>query len=248
MTKIVLLIIIGAAVVGIILYAIKSLLDPLFEYNSCVKLTCQNTNLSKKEVKKRIRGFVDEVKNRCKSELGLSIKILPIYQISKHKELGFGTAVKMLRIVTYSPIWIEKILTSQKLWKLSFVQSVGHEIGHRRDLSRGVFFLVKNLNDRKFFLWVREVRCDYFGLEFASQVCPLCSRGEILEAIQVKADEYAAQSLGKKNKNYTHPSWKIRLKILRTYENFNEDVIRFIAKEAGCINAEYISKIVSLLK
>lgn len=70
------------------------------------------------------------------------------------------------------------------------------------------------------------------------------TKNKILKAIKLKIDYNAPDEYAKQKSYFDHPSWNLRFKLLSEYMNFNEDVIRYIAKEDGITDEKYIKKMI----
>ena len=131
-------------------------------------------------------------------------------------------------------------------WQVAFHQSIGHELGHQFDKQIGWrrFFLTKE--EKKLFLWLREVRCDLFSLRFLTGKHGFC-RPLIQQGLDLKIDAYTGADQEKKDRfTKTHPSWTIRREIMEHYPTITKEVIDMLADKAGCKNSAFINEMYEL--
>lgn len=114
----------------------------------------------------------------------------------------------------------------------AFLISVGHEIGHRLDYK---VTSVRGYRNQKFVSWCNEVHHDFYGATVAAN----SSRQELLSSTRFKCEQKPWNS-----DSFSCPSWLRRL-YYETYYDFNEKLIRKIAKDAKCRNENTIQKIIS---
>lgn len=198
------------------------------------------------KARKHIRSIKKKLVTYCRKN-GLKICIWPIYPFPRKDELATGTAPKFLHMVTYSSMWMEKLADGDSLWQIAFEQSVGHEIGHRYDLSKRNF--CKDVEDDKknFFNWVQECRCDFYGICFLNALySKQISRDYIIRAFENKMKVYQPVEEDRAQSCLTHPSWNFRYKMVKKYQEFNADVIHEIAIEAGMIDERYEKRLAGL--
>jgi hypothetical protein len=136
--------------------------------------------------------------------------------------------------------WIKKLMNKDVNWKIAFLHTIGHELGHK---DREPFFSIFYTKKGRFRNWVRECRADFYGLQFVQEEYVL-TKNNVLKAIELKIDYNAPDEYAKQKSDFTHPSWNLRFKLLSEYMNFNQDVIRCIAKEAGVTDEKYIKKMI----
>lgn len=203
------------------------------------KKTARKLGISMSDVKKQFRKVVQEEIDRC-STLNTKIKIVPYHDVYARDELGMGIWAKF-GVVLCTANWIELALTQNQQWRLALTQSVGHEIGHKEDIQKGILFSFRKKTDQKFFYWLREIRCDYKGVWYAMKFTDM-SREKVIKAIRAKARKYNKHNDGKTF--FKHPEWNFRIKMLNKYPELTEAAIREIAAKAGCKNEKYIQEII----
>lgn len=229
---------------GLIAYFIiwKLMIKPTYLRFSGANYYYKKLSAKMKKTKKDIKAEFDtiiEQANRCCAEEKTSVSIMPYYEVDTRDALGFGLVPK-LNTILYSSVWIELTLTKSAKWQIAFAQSVGHELGHKDDIPKDVMFLFRKSADRRFFYWVREIRNDLYGVEFARKYYS-CTKDEIQEAVRMKANMYDKTT---RKKNYhTHPAWCFRRYIIKKYSVLTEEAILCIADKAGCTNKRYIDKL-----
>lgn len=200
----------------------------------------------KPKARKYIKLIKKKLVNYC-CERDVNIRILPIYQIGEKDKLAMGTARKSLRIITYSSIWMEKLADGDRVWEIAFEQTVGHELGHRKDLSPKEFCNDVEEHKVKFFNWVQECRCDFYGICFLNALYSnQISRDDINLAFKEKMHVYQPVEEERERACMTHPSWEFHYKMIAKYQNFNADVIHEIAKEAKMTDKEYEKELTAL--
>lgn len=192
-----------------------------------------------KSIKKKLVDYC------CEREV--KIKILPIYPIRQKDKLAMALARKPFRIITYSSMWMEKLSDGDLLWQIAFEQSVGHEIGHRYDLSKRDFCKDVEDDKKRFFNWVQECRCDYYGICFLNALySKQIPRDYIIRAFENKMKVYQPVEEDRAQACSTHPSWDFRYKMIKKYQEFNADVIHEIAIEAGMTDERYEKELAAL--
>lgn len=194
---------------------------------------------TKQEIKEAFLAIIEEARYFCAKD-GVPIRLLPFYTVSSRNALGFGIYAK-INTILFSAVWIELILTKSPKWKISFAQSVGHELAHKDDIFKGLFFFLRKRTDRKFFNWVREIRNDICGVEFAIKHYGY-TKEEVYEAVRMKANLYNATTL-QDTDHMSHPSWQFRQIMMKRWSVLTEEAVREIAERAGCKNEQYIEKI-----
>ena len=157
--------------------------------------------------------------------------------------LTMSTCPKVFRTIVMSPSWISFLSgatpESAETWKAAYYQSIGHELGHQFD--KPTFFGVpirKTKEEQRLFCWLREVSCDFYGIDFVVEQIKSYTREDVLLAIDVKISVYTAERgdvAGRK-----HPTWAVRKSIMENYNALNADVIEVLVKESGCNNQDFI--------
>lgn len=132
--------------------------------------------------------------------------------------------------IAISPEWMHQLIINENIEnvRIALLGTLGHEISHKMGNIKGL---------RKFELWTNEVHCDFKGAS-------LTLNGErklLLKSIHNKIQ------LGRKNiddKDCTHPSWRQRIEYASQYD-YNEELIRKIAKDTKCSNEKRIQKVIN---
>ena len=140
--------------------------------------------------------------------------------------------------ILVTPTWVEKILSGNKVWEQAFVQTIGHETCHKKEKISAIFSPFKKA---KFTNWVREANCDAFGVIFAMNYLGL-SKKEIVNSVEVKARAMGNGKLSSKG-DFSHPDWKLRVKLLDKHEAFNASAIEDIKIAIEYKNSEYADKL-----
>lgn len=238
---ILIMLLIGKAIIMVKRQFVDNFLN---ELKSCMNEASEKSELPLSDVKKHLKTTIETVKEHAKKIKG-RISILPIYPIQEKNQLSAGSCSPFLSIITYSPIWIVKVITEGKTWENAFLQTIGHEIGHFYDIKRGLAFYFLKKNNKKFYYWMREICCDYYGVAFVKKFYPPISREEILAAVTEKSKIYVSQN--NNQKGIGHPSWDVRLKVLYEHTLIDQEVIKYIAKESNCNDEKYINNVVKKL-
>lgn len=244
LTALILLLVISLTGLGLIVYFVlwKLMIKPTYLRFSGADYYYKKLSVKKKKSKQDIKEEFGAIVGRAKSNCAAAkatVNILPYYEVSARNALGFGI-VPRLNTILYSSVWIELTLTKSSKWQIAFAQSVGHELGHKDDIPKDILFPFRKLADRRFYNWVCEIRNDLYGVEFARKYYSYTEE-DIHEAVCMKANMYDKTT---RKKNYqTHPTWRFRLSIMKNYSVLTEEVIRYIAENAGCTNKKYIEKV-----
>lgn len=129
--------------------------------------------------------------------------------------------------ITVTPEWVYQLVTNSDKARIALLGTLGHEMSHKMGNIKGI---------RKFELWTNEVHCDFKGASLTLN----SERRLLLESMHNKIQ------LGHKdidNKNCTHPSWRQRIEYASQYD-YNEELIRKIAKDTKCSNEKRIQKVI----
>lgn len=241
------LIAIAVILIALAVWGLMMIIIPTFRTKTnrayyCKKLVKEKKFKNTKAVMTKLNAIVQEAREHC-LEKGYDMKISPTYEVEKRNDLGMGIR-RWFDTIVYSGVWIEKLLTGAPIWKIAFMESIGHEIGHRKDIKQNILFYLRPKCERKFFYWTREVLNDYRGIAFVNEFYPEHSRKTILNAVKKKAKAY--DSSKKKKSYFTHPTWAFRLELQNRYESFSEKVVYAIAKKAGCENKAFVAEIAKL--
>lgn len=215
--------------------------------NTWRKITSFVTGKTKREVENDMATLIAEAMAACKKS-GKQMKI--IYDPSADiTTLTMSTCPKVFKTIVMSPSWIPFLSgatpDSVEDWKVAFYQSVGHELGHQFDVP-SVFGVPirKNKAERRLFCWLREVRCDLYGVDFAVSHLASYGKDDIMVAIDVKIAAYTAQKGDIADRK--HPTWAVRKSIMENHNELNADVIEVLVKESGCDNQGFIDAMYQL--
>lgn len=143
-------------------------------------------------------------------------------------KLGANAGFFKESAIIVTPEWVYQLVTNSDKARIALLGTLGHEISHKMGNIKGC---------RKFELWTNEVHCDFKGAS-------LTLNGErrlLLESIHNKIQ------IGRKNiddKDCTHPSWRQRIEYASQYD-YNEELIRKIAKDTKCSNEKRIQKVIN---
>lgn len=193
--------------------------------------------LFKPKEKKRFGQLKKKITKYCSSR-GVKIYIEPVYFPERINQLAIGTPKNNMPLIAYSSFWLEKV--TSPLWEMAFVQSVGHELGHRFDLPSDEINGKSEPDKMRFFCWVRECRCDFYGIHFAKAMYLQCTRDDIIEAVVEKSEVYKPTEEERAKPTEDHPSWNFRIYLATKYLQFNAETVREIAEEAGYKDRKYI--------
>lgn len=218
-------------------------------YHQCSKMLNKEMNMNIKEygndLSKKLNIYIKK----------FNLKLKEKNQIDKQKDIKFlftchpiGGINNLLNAnsvgktkVNFTINWIDKLNTNEDKWKTAFVFISGHEIGHK---TNEPFFKLGITKKGKFVNWVRESRADFIGMKFA---CFTLNENKIkiINAMNFWNEYNDSKRIfyNKKFAAQTHPYWQFREKLLTQYDEFNEQVIKDIAKELSFNNEKYISKI-----
>lgn len=228
-----------AAILGAFIWVIWRFFSPIVNKRYWVKKAAKELGVSKETVMATFNTFLNQAKKFCQL-CHVDMRFTHYDIFCKRKALSMGTAVK-LNVIYYSPIWIYLVATNPHTWGIAFLHSVGHEFNHRYDAKKGKGFIFRSKEERRFFNWLQEVRNDFWGFYCVHHFYPSYSRKTILNAIEKKAEFYDKAKKKGKYETTSHPSWKLRVALLKKYNTYCEEVIEEIAKAAGCTNQEYIN-------
>lgn len=133
--------------------------------------------------------------------------------------------------ITVTPEWAFKLASDESV-KPIFEITLGHELSHK-DRHISCFTHMPNF---RFCTWINEIYAD-FGA--AQKMCD-SSREDLLSAMNYKMNYKLNR--GKQDKEtLSHPSWKRRISYVENY-NFDEKLIKQIAKDTNCKNQRLIAK------
>lgn len=208
------------------------------------KSACEK-RLSNEAVTKEFLSLCKEVEACCVRK---SIKIWGIkpWHLSGEKEkLNANAGFSWLPIISYTPSWISKVISDDPQWKVAFLHTMGHEMGHRNREPSPRYSFTANPSPKTCFVnYVRECRCDFYGMEFMKAEYPQYTREEVILAKEKEAEDIERHNNGVERVSSTHPTWTFRLELLRTYTCFDQAVIQRIAKETGFGDQRFIDSMV----
>lgn len=221
-----------------------------------------------KEIKKEFKGIEKEALSACKEYSGLRFLNKLCYRRCLDLSDLNACTLKPTRTIAYSPLWIflctADMFCNRDDWRIAFMQSVGHELGHQFDKRKDFLFgLRHSYEERRLFYWLREVACDIYSLGFMAKQFP-CFVSRFRGALDLKIWKYMNQMTGKE-KFFRHPTWAIRKKVIfefalakdpvrnprlcessKIIKGLTKEIIDFLANEAGCTNEKYIKKMYKL--
>lgn len=204
-----------------------------------VKKAAKELKCSEDMVEARFNEVLSQAKQHC-AYMGAEMHFTHFYPCNKLNELGMATSYKALRLIAYAPVWVYLVTTRPRLWSIAFMQSVGHEFNHRFDAKKGKRFYFRSKEERRFYYWLREVRNDFEGVSFVKCFYPQYARKTILNAVEKKGEFYDKGKKPSQRESMTHPSWHMRVALLKKYDAFSLDVVEEVARAAGCKNRDYI--------
>ena len=178
----------------------------------------------------------DDIKDKA-SKVGIKIVSFGYFN-------GFSNALSGRASIPFfiliTPSWFVKTASGDSVWQIALLHTLGHEIAHKAKEPHPCLGLTKQGRFRN---WVREVRADFWGLNFVENYYHI-SRPSILKAVEKKTNynlEIAPRTgCGSK----THPSGPFRYTLLSENQSFNSQVVRCIAKELGYTNNSYIEQLI----
>lgn len=203
------------------------------------------------KVKEWLAAEVSRAQDACLMKTGKKMRVICTMPLDKRDTLFMGACFRWTRLISFSPVWVYNMhgledASLRVAWKVAFHQSIGHELGHQFDKQIGwrKFFLSKE--EKKLFLWLREVRCDLFSLRFLTGKHGFC-RPLIQQGLDLKIDTYTRGDQEKKDRfTKTHPSWTIRREIMEHYPTITKGIIDMLADKAGCKNRAFIYEMYEL--
>ncbi|MEQ2782462.1 hypothetical protein AAAU52_04980 [Blautia hansenii] len=154
--------------------------------------------------------------------------------------LNVCSRLRFSKRIDIKSTWIKKLLDKKEYWEIAFLHTIGHELGHK---DKEPIFSILHTKKGRFRNWVRECRADFYGLQFVQKEYAF-TRNEVLKAIELKIDYNAPDEYAKQKSDFIHPNWNLRFQLLSDYRNFNQDAIRYIAKEVGITDEKYIKKMI----
>lgn len=143
-------------------------------------------------------------------------------------KLGANAGFFKKSAIIVTPEWVYQLVTNSDKARIALLGTLGHEISHKMGNIKGI---------RKFELWTNEVHCDFKGASLTLN----SERRLLLESMLNKIQ------IGHKDiddKDCTHPSWRQRIEYASQYD-YNEELIRKIAKDTKCSNEKRIQKVIN---
>lgn len=234
---------VAAAVIFAIALVAHSLHLQFFTRRFFVKRAAKKLEIQEEEVERRFRFFaLNDAKNLC-AKHKVNAKLTSNYARSKRWALGASTD-KAKRIV-YSPVWIYLVVTKPCTWQKAFLLSIAHEIAHWSEPKLKWSDVCKGFAALRFRLWVSEVRCDILAMHMVEEyLCPQeVSRKSLVNAMQHKAEYYDKMKKHPGRASFTHPTWKLRVALLKANDVLTYEVVTAVASMAGCRDKQYIEHI-----
>lgn len=215
-------------------------------FNFFVDEASRKMNLTKEQVIEDFCSICCDVKTRCKQKGIYLWGIKPWHLKGKKEKLNANAGLLWPPIISYTPSWISKVISEDPQWRIAFLHTMGHEIGHRDHEPKPRFSLAKTPSAKTLFVnYVRECRCDFYGMEFMRIEYPQYTREDIILAKEKEANEIAKFADNTKGTNSTHPNWSFRLDLLKTYNCFDKTVVERIATETHFTNQQYIDELIA---
>lgn len=240
------LIVICLLLIAVICWAIHEFFGSFFHKWYWVKKAAKELGISKAAVQTRFDKVLEQAKQNCK-DWGVDMRFTFYLPGQKRNSLGMATLNKKLHTICYAPLWIYLVVAKSKSWETAFMHSVGHEFGHSFDPKKGKNFMFRSKEERRFYNWICEVHSDFEGISFMKRFYPTYSRKTVLNAVEKKAEFYDKAKKPGKYATMTHPSWKLRVALMKNHEQYSEEIIKEVARAAGCTNQDYILEMHSTL-
>ena len=211
---------------------------------------CKDQNKTTRKTMKQFLKMISKTKKLYETEY--KAIIIPFNFGDTPGLINMATSVPKAPVV-FKPVWGYHFARNSDIFGIAFMHSVGHELGHWSDIKRGPGFSDRPKEEKEFFLWVREIRNDFEGINILERHVPNVTRDQIINAIDCKANapviEFKPIKKKKQNRRGNsyrdHPEWGLRLQMLKCGQ-FSKEIIRKIADEAECKNAEYIREVVKM--
>ena len=200
-----------------------------------IKAAIEN-NISILEVIHRCKEALCDSRAFYRNEKAHALILIFQYELSIDK-INANSAIP--GIVLVKPKWIDFLAKKEPDWRLAFLHTMGHELGHKRKEPAP---LRDKTEKARFTNWVRECRADFFGIEFVlrnvKKAKQPIKRKDIIEAVKLKAKEYTKN--GDHSDLYRQPYWHIRCDLVEHIPQFNKKVIEKIAELSGFDDDSYI--------
>lgn len=196
---------------------------------------------NQKRIVEVIRSYRNAHKNAKKmmKDEGINFYIIfsPFDQISSSLN---GNAC-LYKTIMISASWIEKLSSNNDKWMIAFYHTIGHELGHKMNEPRGSY---ARTTKARFTNWVREIRADFYGIDFVKRHKIVDNRNAVLETIRMKAKHNTQK---KDISDNFHPSWKYRCELLSNNQKFDEKIIKHIANECCFYDLDYIDQMIAYI-
>ena len=220
----------------------------LYKY---IYVSCEKNNKAAQKVMKQFMKMVSRTKKIYAEEYRTII--IPFNSGDTPGLINMSTSFRNAPIV-FKPVWGYHFARNPEAFKVAFMHSVGHELGHWTDIKKDPHFSKRPKEEKEFFLWVREIRNDFEGIKILEKHNPNVTHNQIIHAIECKANAPVIDLKAKKSKEKQfgcrnsyrdHPEWGVRLQMLACGQ-FSKDIIERIADIAECRNMDYIREVVEL--
>ena len=197
------------------------------------------------EVTENFQNLLEEAKEACFEHSGKHMRMLCVMPCDKLEALTMRTSFRCTKLIIYSPVWIYRAAVGScdamaDLWKIAFMQSVGHELGHQFDKRKGFGFCFRKKTNKRLFRWLREIQCDFYSLRFLADEFDDYDSDLVLAAVGAKALIYTERN-GDRATN-SHPTWVMRREIMTYASELSKDIIDLVADAAGCTDRAFIEK------
>ena len=145
--------------------------------------------------------------------------------------LSLSASAMLPHYIVCNAGWAVRLIfyNDESTWN-AFRFTIGYELIHK---DGDYFFFPAKIKESKFMLQTAEIHADFGAAEKMAD----CSRQKLLDSIRYK------KALKKVDRgDFIHPSWKRREYYAENF-NFDEKLIRQIAKDVGCSNEKLIEKV-----
>ena len=151
-----------------------------------LRMASRALGISKRKAREQFEAVLCEAERNCAT---YPTKFKPAYPIRKISEIGMAVS-KKTRTIAYAPFWAYLVVVKPRLWKIAFMQTVGHEWNHNFDPYKRQGFLFRKRSEKKFYYWLCEVVNDFRGVEFVQHHYPKYERSTVISAVEAKANYY----------------------------------------------------------
>lgn len=131
-----------------------------------------------KQIKIKTKTIINKYKTECYNSEG---KLQNVIYWRKKNEIGSGNA-SIPCTIALTGNWYVLGYSHEIEWEKALITTLGHELGHKSNEPKQCYFNIK----KKFINYVREVRADFYGLEFAKK-CGI-NREEAIKTIKMKVE------------------------------------------------------------